>query len=104
MINDEADEVIKELFQSLLSRYQIGLEILMKGSDFLYYKCHKIKPVRGGSCIYSSDLIKNKKSTVNLINKKDNKCFQYAIKVVLNHEEIGKHSKRITKIKPFRNK
>ena len=25
IINDKADEVIKELFQSLLSRYQIGL-------------------------------------------------------------------------------
>ena len=103
MINDEADEVMKELFQSLLSRYQIGLEILVKGSDFLYYKFYKIKPVHGGSCIYSSDLIKNKKSTVNLINKKD-KCFQYVIKVVLNNEEIGKHPKRITKIMPFRNK
>ena len=32
MINDEADEVIQVLFQSLLFRYQIGLEILMKGS------------------------------------------------------------------------
>ena len=30
MINDEAEEVIKELFQSILSRYRIGLEILMK--------------------------------------------------------------------------
>ena len=26
MINDKADEVIEELFQSLLSRYQIELE------------------------------------------------------------------------------
>ena len=30
VINDEADEVIKELFQSLLSRYQIWLETSMK--------------------------------------------------------------------------
>ena len=35
MINDKADEVIKELFQSLLSRYQIGLETSMKGSEFV---------------------------------------------------------------------
>ena len=47
IINDKADEII-ELFQSLLSRYQIGLETSMKGSDFvfdcvnlLYYKCQK---------------------------------------------------------------
>ena len=44
MINDEADEVIKELFD---------LES-MKGNEFvqlLYYKCHKINPNRGGSYI-----------------------------------------------------
>ena len=27
MINDKADEVVEELFQSFFSRYQIGLEI-----------------------------------------------------------------------------
>ena len=49
MIYNNADEVIDELFESLLKRYQIGLEILMRGSDFisycvylLYYKCIKI--------------------------------------------------------------
>ena len=36
MINDKEDEVIKELFQSLLSRYQIGLETSMKGSGFIF--------------------------------------------------------------------
>ena len=33
MINDKADEVIEELFQSLLLRYQNALETRMKGSD-----------------------------------------------------------------------
>ena len=54
MINDKADEVDEEIFLSLLSRYQIGLETLMKGSEFvfdcfhlLYYRCHKINPNRG---------------------------------------------------------
>ena len=49
MINDEPDEVMEELFQSLLFMYQIGLETSLRGSDFifdcvqlLYYKCHKI--------------------------------------------------------------
>ena len=49
MINDKSDEIIEELFQSLLSRYQIALETSIRGSDFifdcahlLYYKCHKI--------------------------------------------------------------
>ena len=57
-----------------------------------------------GSYINSPDWVKNKKATINPINKKDNKYFQYAITVALNHEEIGKHPERITKIKPFINK
>ena len=64
MINDEADEVIKELFKN---RYQNNLES-MKGSEFafdfvhlLHYKCHKINPNRGGSYIDSPDWIKTKK-------------------------------------------
>ena len=35
MINDEADEVIKELFDSLKNRYQNNLES-MKGSNFVF--------------------------------------------------------------------
>ena len=103
MINDEADEVIKELFDSLKNRYQNNLES-MKGSEFafdyvhlLYYKCHKINPNRGGSYIDSPDWIKNKKATINPINKKDNKCFQYAVTVALNNEKIKKDLQRITK-------
>ena len=47
---------------------------------------------------------KHKKATINPINKKDNKCFQYAIPVVLNHVEIGKDVERIAKIQSFINK
>ena len=36
MINYKDDEVIKELFHSLLSPYQIGLETSMKGSEFIF--------------------------------------------------------------------
>ena len=102
LINDKTDEVLKELFQSLLSRHQIGLETLMKCSDFVfdcihlvYYKCHKINPNRGGSYINSPDWIKNKKTTTNPIDKNDNKCFQYAVTIVLNHEGIKKYPQRI---------
>ena len=35
MINYKADKVIEELFQSLFSRYQIGLEASMRGSNFI---------------------------------------------------------------------
>ena len=66
MINDEADEVIKELFGSLKNRYQNDLES-MKGSKFifdyvqlLYYKCHKINPYHSGSYLDSPDWMKTK--------------------------------------------
>ena len=36
---------------------------------------------------------------INPINKKDNKCFQYAVTVALNHEEIEKHAKKKKKKK-----
>ena len=44
---------------------------------------------------------KAKKVTINLINKNDNKCFQYTTKLALNHEEIGVHSEWITTTNPF---
>ena len=110
MIIDEADEFIKELFDSLKNRYQNNLES-MTVSDFvfdyvqlLYYKCHKINPNRGGSYKDSPDWIKNKNATINPINKKDNICFQFAVKVMLNHEQTKKYSQGIRKIKPFVNK
>ena len=65
MINDEADEVIKELFNSPKNRYQNNLES-MKNNEFVfdyvqlfYYKCHKINANRGGSY---RDSPENKKS------------------------------------------
>ena len=77
MINDEANEVIKELFDPLKNRYHHNLES-MKGSEFvvvfihfLYYKCYKINPDFGGTYTDSLDWIKNKKAKINPINKKD---------------------------------
>ena len=34
--------------------------------------------------------MKNKKATINFINEKENKCFQYAATVALNYEKNGK--------------
>ena len=56
------------------------------------------------SYIDSPHWIKNTKATINPINKKDNKCFQYVITVALNHDKIKKDQQRIIKRKPFRNK
>ena len=64
---DEADEVIEEVFESLLNRYQIGFKISIKGSNFnfgyvnlLHYKCNIINLKRSGSYIDSTDRIKKK--------------------------------------------
>ena len=99
MINDKADEVIEELFDSHIKKYQIGLEKSIRGTNFifdcvhlLYYKCHKINLNCCGSNLHSPDQIKNKKARINSINKKDNKCSKYAVTVALKHEEIGEHS------------
>ena len=87
MINDGADEFIKELLDSLKNRYQNNLESL-NGSEFvfdyvqlLYSKCHKINPNRDGSYIDSPDWTNNKKATINSINIEDKKCFQYTVTV-----------------------
>ena len=40
MINNKTDEVIEKLFQSLLSRNEIGLRTTMKDSDFIFYCIH----------------------------------------------------------------
>ena len=37
MSNDKADEVVEELFESILNIYQNNLERLMKGIEFLYH-------------------------------------------------------------------
>ena len=78
----------------------------MKGSEFvfdcvqlLHYKYNKINPNHSGSYIDSPGWIKSKKTTINPINK----CFQYAVTVVLNYEE-KKDPQKITKVKPFVNK
>ena len=83
---------------------------MLKGSEFvldyvhlLYYKCHKRNPNLRGLHIDSSDWIKNKKATINPINKKDSKCFPYAARVTLNRKEMDKNPETVTKIKPFIN-
>ena len=46
-----------------------GSELVSNYVQLLYYKCHKIILNRGGSYINSPHWIKNKKSTINPINK-----------------------------------
>ena len=80
MINDEAVEVIKELFDSLKNRYQNNFKS-MKGSQLvfdyvhlLYYKCYKINPNHGESYIDSPDQIKKKLNTITSKHHGDFYC------------------------------
>ena len=101
------DEIIEGFFESLLQKYEENLQEKMKGSDFefdgvnfLYYDFNKISINRGGSYIDSPKWLKDKKSTINPINN-DDKCFQYAVTLALNFDNIDNHPERISKIKPF---
>ena len=54
MIGSETDDIIDELFESLLQKYQEGLEKSLRGSQFilidlLYYNLQKIRLNRKGS-------------------------------------------------------
>ena len=107
MNGSDTDEIIKELFKSLLQRYQENLQEKMKGSDFvfdgvnyLYYDLNKINISKGGSYIDSPKWLKGKKSTTNPKNN-DYKCFQYAVTLALNLDKINGHPQRISKIKSF---
>ena len=110
MMGSETDEIIKDLFESFLKKYQEGLEESMRGSEFsydsvdaLYYNLNKVSLSRGGSYIDSPKWLKNKKATINPKNK-DGKCFQYALTVALNYQQIKDHPELISNIKPFTDK
>ena len=108
MIVSETNEIIEDLFEYFLQKYQEGLEESMRGNEFvydsvdiLYYNLNKVSLSRGGSYINSTKWLKNKKATINPKNDKEDKCFQYSLPVALNYEKIKKDPQRISKIKPF---
>ena len=107
MMGANTNEIIKNLFNSLLRRYQGGLQESMRGSDFVFYYVeslhyifHKIDMKRSGSYIETPDWIKKKKATINVEND-DDKCFQYSVTVALNYDEIGNHHPRVNKVRSF---
>ena len=58
---------------------------------------------RGESYIKSPEWLKNKKATINPQNENDDNCFQYAITVALNHQNIVRDLQGISKNKPLIN-
>ena len=73
MMGSETDEIIVELFNFFLQKYQEGLEESMRGREFVYdsvdalhYNLNKISFSRSGSYIGSPKWLKSKKATINL--------------------------------------
>ena len=104
---DDTNEIIKLLFESFLQRFEENLQNKMRGSEFEFdginffcYSFNKMSIYRGGTYIDSPKWLKNKKSTINPKNN-DDKCFQYAVTLALNLDNINKHPQRISRIKPF---
>ena len=77
-------------------------KFVFENVELLHYKLHKISLNRGGSYVDSPEWLKNKKATINPKNN-DEKCFQYALTVALNYQNIKNNPERITKIKPSTN-
>ena len=125
LMGNETDDIIKELFESLLKRYQEKLEEKIKDSkftsecvdllyyedskfasecvDLLYYDLHKRTLRTGKSHKESPEWLINKRASINPQDEDDNSCFQYAITVALNHQNIENHPERISNIEPFIN-
>ena len=106
---DDTNEIIKLLFESFLQRFEENLQNKTRGSEFefdginfFYYSFNKMSIYRGGTYIGSPKWLKDKKSTTNPKNN-DDKCFQYAVTLTLNLDNIEKNPQRISKIKPFIN-
>ena len=108
MNGTDTSGVINKLINSFMKKYQEGLETKMKGSSYIFeridlleYHLHKISLNRGSSYIESPEWLHNKGVTIITKNTKDNNCFQYAITIVLNYQNIGSHPERISKLKPL---
>ena len=71
--------------------------------NFLNIKFNQVDLTRGASYIKEEKWISNKKATINPKNNigEDIYCFMYALTVALNHNEIGDHPERISKILPY---
>ena len=107
MFGDDNDDIIEQLFESLLQKYEENLQNKVRGSEFefdgvnfLYYDFNKTSIDRGGSYIDSPKWLKDKKSTINP-KSNDDECFQYAVTLALNLDKIKKDAQRVSKIKPF---
>ena len=110
-MGSETNHITAELCESLLQKYQEGLEESERESEFifdsvdlLYHNLQKISLNRKeSSYIDSPKWLKSNKPTINPKNN-DNNCFQYASTAALSYQNIKSHPERIPNLKPFINK
>ena len=107
MMGSETDDIIKELFESLLQKIQKELKEKMRGSEFvfdsvdlLHYNLHKISLNRGRSNTDPPEWLKEKKATINP-QSNDDEYFQYALALASDYQNIKSNPERISIIKPF---
>ena len=109
LMGSDTDDIIEELFETILQRFEEAREtsnkkrseFIHESVELLYYYFHKIDMKRGESYIESSKWLKNKKATINPKNENVDNCFQYAITVALNHENIKNKHQRVSNIGPY---
>ena len=84
MWGNETDNIIEELFKFFLDNYQKEEHIMRGRSDFVFesmklidHKFHKVSLKRGRSYLKCHEWLVNKGATINLKNKKDDKCFYH---------------------------
>ena len=102
------NDIIDVLITSVIKIFQDGLETKIRGSSYgfnfinlLEYHFHKISLNRGSSYMPTPSWVSNKKCTFNPQNKKDNKCFIYAIVLALIYHKIDNNHQRISNIIPY---
>ena len=110
-MGSDTDDIIDKLFDTILQRFEEAREtsnereseFIHENVGLLYYYFHKMDMKRARSYIKSHEWLKSKKATINPKNIKDYKCFQYAIIISLNHQNIGNDPQIISIIKSFIN-
>ena len=102
------DEIVKELFELIIQKYEELIEhstknsgLVSQGVELMEYDINQITINRVGYYIKSPEWLKSKRCIINPQNINYNKCFQYATIVALNHEKIDNHPENISKITPF---
>ena len=108
MMDSDTNEIAKELFESIIQKYQELMEyssknsgLILEGVELMNYDINNITISRGGSYIESPAWLQSKKCTINPKNKNDNNCLQYALTVALNYGETNNHLEKLSKIIPF---